>query len=98
MKQIVTRLAFSGSGALLGLIGGALTYILWFRGIARTSPAAVSLLGVLSPLSAVLLGWAILGEQLTAGQSAGAALTLFSLWLGQSGQAGALPRRAAIAA
>ena len=69
----------------MSLIGGALTYILWFRGISRIEPATVSLLGVLSPLSAVLLGWAMLGEMLSPAQIAGAVLALFSIWLGQSG-------------
>ncbi|WP_281955898.1 EamA family transporter [Pseudophaeobacter arcticus] len=70
--------------AYMSLIGGALTYILWFRGLARIEPAKVSLLGVLSPLSAVMLGWSFLGENLTPMQITGAALALFSLWLGQS--------------
>ena len=70
--------------AYMSLIGGALTYILWFRGLARIEPAKVSLLGVLSPLSAVFLGWTLLSESLTPMQISGAALALFSLWLGQS--------------
>ncbi|AUR04892.1 integral membrane protein PecM [Phaeobacter inhibens] len=71
--------------AYMSLIGGAATYVLWFRGIARLEPSVVSLLGVLSPLSAVVLGWVFLGEVLTAKQTIGAGLALFSLWLGQSG-------------
>jgi probable blue pigment (indigoidine) exporter len=70
--------------AYMSLIGGALTYILWFRGLARIEPAKVSLLGVLSPLTAVFLGWALLAEALTAAQIAGAGFALFSLWLGQA--------------
>ena len=77
----------------MSLIGGALTYILWFRGISRIEPATVSLLGVLSPLSAVLLGWAMLGEMLSPAQIAGAVLALFSIWLGQSGLTWPRPRR-----
>ncbi|MFW8594177.1 EamA family transporter [Cribrihabitans neustonicus] len=78
--------------AYMSLIGGALTYILWFRGLARIEPSAASLLGVLSPLSAVILGWLILGEGLTPQQMLGAGLALLSLWLGQAGLR--LPRRA----
>jgi probable blue pigment (indigoidine) exporter len=70
--------------AYMSLIGGALTYILWFRGLAKLDPSKVSLLGVLSPLSAVFLGWVLLGETLTPNQLLGAVLALFSLWLGQS--------------
>lgn len=75
--------------AYMSLIGGALTYILWFRGLARIAPTQVSLLGVLSPLSAVLLGWSLLGESLSPLQTLGAMLALFSLWLGQKGASAA---------
>jgi len=68
----------------LGLIGGALTYVLWFRGIARIEPSAVSSLGFLSPLTAVLLGWILLGEHLTTFQFIGAATVLTSVWLSQN--------------
>lgn len=71
----------------LGLIGAALTYFFWFRGIARLGPAAVTSLGFLSPLTAVVLGWLLLGQALGPAQAAGAGLVLFSVWLGQkSGQ------------
>ncbi len=67
----------------LGLIGAALTYIVWLRGIARLQPSAVAMLGLLSPLSATLLGWAILNETLNAMQIAGAAIVLGSVIAGQ---------------
>lgn len=69
--------------AYLSLIGGALTYILWFRGITRIAPAQISLLGVFSPLTAVILGVIFAGESFTLVQSFGAILALFSVWLGQ---------------
>ena len=69
--------------AWLGLIGAALTYYLWFRGIARLGPATVTSFGFLSPTSAVLLGWIILGEQLSPTQIAGVVIVLASIWLGQ---------------
>jgi probable blue pigment (indigoidine) exporter len=71
--------------AYMSLIGGALTYILWFRGLSRIEPSAVSLLGVLSPLTAVILGWLFMQEILSLYQMIGAGLALFSLWLGQQG-------------
>ncbi len=40
--------------AYLTLIGGALTYIFWFRGLALLGPSSVASLGFLSPLSAVI--------------------------------------------
>ncbi len=69
--------------AYLGLIGAALTYILWFRGIAKLKPAIVAPLGFLSPLMAVLLGWSILDQTLTPAQLAGVAVVLGSVWLNQ---------------
>ncbi|SHM91400.1 probable blue pigment (indigoidine) exporter [Roseibium suaedae] len=70
----------------LGLIGAALTYIFWFRGIAKLGPQTVAPLGFLSPVTAVLLGWIILGQALTPTQMAGAAIVLISVWLGQRAQ------------
>ena len=49
----------------LSLFGALLAYVLWFRGIARLVPVAVSSLGLLSPLVAVLLGWVLLGQSIT---------------------------------
>lgn len=72
--------------AWLGLIGAALTYVLWFRGVARLEPAAVSSLGFLSPVTATLLGWAILGQSLSAPQLAGMAVVVGSVWLSQRAQ------------
>jgi probable blue pigment (indigoidine) exporter len=72
--------------AYLGLIGAALTYVLWFRGVAKLEPAVVSSLGFLSPISAVLLGWGILGQSLSAAQLTGMAIVVASVWLSQRAQ------------
>ncbi len=80
--------------AWLGLIGAALTYVLWFRGVARLEPAAVSSLGFLSPLSATMLGWAILDQRLSALQLAGMAVVVGSVWLSQRAQRQPAPRHA----
>ena len=72
--------------AWLGLIGAALTYVLWFRGVARLEPAAVSSLGFLSPLSATVLGWAILSQSLSPLQLAGMVVVVGSVWLSQRAQ------------
>ncbi|OJF90535.1 EamA family transporter [Pararhizobium antarcticum] len=70
----------------LGLIGAAFTYLLWFRGLSKLDPAAVASLGFLSPLVATLLGWSVLGQNLTLLQLAGMLAVLVSVWLGQKGQ------------
>ncbi len=49
----------------LSVFGALLAYVLWFRGIAHLSPVAVSSLGLLSPLAAVVFGWALLGQAVT---------------------------------
>lgn len=66
--------------AYLGLIGAGLTYLIWFRGLAKLGPATIAPLGFFSPLAAVLLGWTVLDQRLTPLQIAGAALVLASVW------------------
>ncbi len=68
--------------AWLSVIGGALTYTLWFRGIGRLSPVIVSSLLFLSPLTAVLLGWVFLGQSLNVVQLVGVAVICTSVWMG----------------
>ncbi len=69
--------------AYLGLIGAAFTYLLWFRGVSRIEPSALSALGFLSPITALLLGWAVLGQDLTLLQIVGFLTVLASVWLSQ---------------
>jgi probable blue pigment (indigoidine) exporter len=70
--------------AYLSVIGGAVTYFFWFRGIAALGPSKVAPLGLLSPVAAVLLGYLILGEALTPLQGAGMVLVIASVWPGQT--------------
>lgn len=67
----------------LGLIGAGLTYWLWFRGLSRLEPGAASMLGMMSPVTAVALGWLWLGQALTPLQMVGAVIVLGSVWMGQ---------------
>lgn len=75
----------------LGIVGMALTYLLWLRGIARLPTAAISFLLLLSPVTAVILGWLALGERLTPLQVAGGLAVIASIWLGQRGARPAAP-------
>jgi len=75
----------------LCVVGTALTYVLWFRGIARLAPAAASTLGFLSPAVAVILGWAIAGQSLGSLQMAGIVAVLASTWTSQRAQAEVRP-------
>ncbi|MFI6320538.1 EamA family transporter [Nonomuraea sp. NPDC050556] len=85
--------------AYLGVIGTALAYTLWFRGIDRLAPASVSLLGLTNPLVATLAGLLILGQTLTPWQIVGFAVALGALVVGQlsgnSPRRGSGPRRTA---
>ncbi|MBV1780899.1 EamA family transporter [Paeniglutamicibacter sp. ABSL32-1] len=67
----------------LGLVGGLLTYTLWFSGIARLPVASAAVLGLLSPLVAAGLGAWLLGESLGAVQLVGFALSLAAIAAGQ---------------
>ncbi|QOT78372.1 EamA family transporter [Cupriavidus basilensis] len=67
----------------LCVAGAGVSYAFWFRGIGRLPTAAVSALGLLSPVSATVLGFLVLGQTLNPAQMAGALLVLASVWLGQ---------------
>jgi probable blue pigment (indigoidine) exporter len=49
----------------LSLFGTTLAYVLWFNGLAKLSPVAISSMGLLSPISAVIIGWLILDQSIT---------------------------------
>ncbi|MGQ4598780.1 EamA family transporter [Nocardia sp. R6R-6] len=72
-----------GGYLYLGVIGTAVAYWLWFRGIARASATSVVFLGLLSPVSAAVIGWVVLGQALTALQVLGVAIALGGTLLGQ---------------
>jgi probable blue pigment (indigoidine) exporter len=67
----------------LTLVGTAVAYVLWFRGIARLPVANVTLLGLLSPVVAVTVGYLVLDQRLGALQITGVVVVLGALWLGQ---------------
>jgi len=69
--------------AYLGIIGTGVTYLVWFRGIRRLQASAVSILGLLSPIVATVLGYLVLDQALSAIQITGGVLVLWSVWAGQ---------------
>lgn len=68
-----------GGYLYLSLAGALLAYALWFRGIARLPSVAVSSLGLLSPVTAVLLGWLLLGQAMTGVALVGMCVVLGSI-------------------
>lgn len=75
--------AFTGANlagyAYLTIIGSALAYALWFRGLRNLSPTDVTFLGLLSPVMATLLGWLVLDQRLTTPQVIGGLIVLAAL-------------------
>ena len=69
--------------AYLSLIGAALTYLFWFRGIARLELSFVTSLLFLSPITAIILGWLFLSQNLSLAQVAGIMIVFTSIWLSQ---------------
>lgn len=63
----------------LSLVGALLSYALWFRGVARLPSVAVSSLLLLSPVTAVVLGWALLGQTLRGLSLVGMLVVLVSI-------------------
>ncbi|MFB6888520.1 EamA family transporter [Kitasatospora sp. NPDC056327] len=68
----------------LGLIGAAVAYALWFRGIRALPPTSVTFLALLSPVVATALGWLVLGQDLSPVQAVGAVIVLGSLVAAQT--------------
>jgi probable blue pigment (indigoidine) exporter len=71
--------------AYLGLVGTALAFTLWFRGIERLPVAAPPLLGLAAPVTGATIGWLARGEVLTAVQLVGFGLALGAIAYGATG-------------
>ena len=67
----------------LCLVGALLAYILWFRGLQKLPTASVSTLGLLSPVSAYLLGWYFLNQSMNIISFIGFALVLSAIFTTQ---------------
>ncbi|WP_280420992.1 DMT family transporter [Nocardia carnea] len=66
----------------IGIVGTALAYTLWLRGVQRIAPASVSLLSTANPLVATVAGLLLLGQTLTPWQIIGFTLALGALVAG----------------
>lgn len=67
-------------------IGSALAFTLYMYALKHLSAAVSSLYTYINPTVAILLGWAVLGESLTAGALLGMAVTIAGVWLVNTGQ------------
>jgi probable blue pigment (indigoidine) exporter len=68
--------------AYLSIVVTAVAHVLWFQAVTALASTRVTMLTLISPLTAAALGWAVLGQSLSAGQLAGAAAVLGAVILG----------------
>lgn len=68
----------------LGIVGTGIAYALWFRGIGKLNASTVAILGLLSPVSAMLFDFLLLKKSLTNMQIIGAAMVIGSILVSQS--------------
>lgn len=69
--------------AYLCLAGALLAYAVWFRGVTILPMVAVVSLGLLSPITAVLLGWVFLSQAITGVSLIGLLIVLISIFIVQ---------------
>lgn len=74
------------------VIATALAFVCWFTGLRRLTAGQVGLVGLLNPVTGVLLGTALAGESLTVRQLLGMGLVLAGVVLGQRIAAPRAPR------
>lgn len=82
------RLDTAGILAVLfiALLATALAFVCWFNGLAHLAPGVVGTVGLLNPVTGVVMGTMLAGEILTASQAIGIALVLAAILIGQRGQ------------
>lgn len=69
--------------AFLSLFATALAFVCWFTGLARLSAGTVGIVGLLNPVTGLLLGAGLAGERLTLSQFVGVGLVLAGILLGR---------------
>ncbi|WP_256725197.1 EamA family transporter [Streptomyces acidiscabies] len=90
--------ALSGSALLAvgytSLIATALAFAVWFAGLRHLPAGTVGLIGLLNPVTGVLLGTAVAGDSLSGRQLGGLVVVLAGVVLGRPGRAGSKENRA----
>ncbi len=80
----------TGRGSLmalhLGIVATTLSYALFTRGVRHTAIATATLLSLAEPLTAVILGVTVVGEDLTGASAAGVALLLVGVTIAATAQ------------
>lgn len=74
--------------AYVALVATALAFVAWFTGLRHLPAGTVGLIGLLNPLTGVLLGTVVAGEVLTGRQLLGLLLVLAGVTLGRPARTG----------
>ena len=82
-----------GGFLYLGIVGTVLAYVVWFRGLRLLPASAVSLVGLLNPVSGTVIGVVLAGETFGAVQALGLLMVLGGILAGQPAIAARLRRR-----
>lgn len=69
--------------AYISLVATAVAYLAWYTGLRHLPAATVGLVGLLNPVTGVLLGVAVAGEHLSGVQVAGVLVVLAGVLIGQ---------------
>ncbi|SMQ67336.1 DMT family transporter [Agreia sp. VKM Ac-1783] len=67
----------------ISIIGTAVAFVAWFTGLRHLGAGTVGLIGLLNPVTGVVLGTLVAGEFLTLKQSVGVLVILIGVMLGQ---------------
>jgi probable blue pigment (indigoidine) exporter len=84
--------------AFVSVVATAVAFVAWFTGLRHLDAGTVGLIGLLNPVTGVVLGLLLAGESLVAHQVLGIVLVLSGVLLGQNRPVPAAGRRARIAA
>lgn len=76
----------------ISIVGTAVAFVAWFTGLRHLGAGTVGLIGLLNPVTGVLLGTLVAGELLTTRQLLGVFIVLAAVVLGQPGISRALVR------
>jgi probable blue pigment (indigoidine) exporter len=79
--ELTTVLAYG----YVSIVGTAVAFVAWFTGLRHLSAGTVGLVGLLNPVTGVLLGTVVAGELLTGRQVLGVLVVLAAVLLGQPG-------------
>jgi probable blue pigment (indigoidine) exporter len=72
--------------AYVAIIATALAYVAWFTGLRHLPAGKVGMIGLLNPVTGVILGTLIASEPFGIRQAGGAALVLVGLLIGERGK------------